>query len=472
LQKEGIVPRFKSVLGRKIKPVFAAVLFCSVFPGWTGNAFAQANNLTVTGTVTDPAGKPVAGATVSLVGRSLSVKTDANGKYALVYGATALNGIGGIGADAQGSREPLLILREGGIRFRAPAGDRERAGGFYSPTGRWIAPAGPGEAATGGHAPLALAKAASENAASAAPDSIDVLAIGFQREGRGLASLSGTQDFKLKALSYNAVPYKTGADLSLYEKQRCFLDVHVPAGPVKKHPVIVHLHGGGLQGGDKVEGWSASDKNNYVRKLSDQGFILVCVNYRLGIDPDLPDKGGLRGKYPDYLKDAAASIAWTKRNIEPYGGDTANFFVMGYSAGAWLSLMMVMDTTYYKEAGFDQKAVNGYICLSAQTYTYGEYAIEQNISDRGISVAAALKYVRKIDAPVHLFVGGLETQRLSDNNVFLKQMKDAGTASIQLSVMPGRDHETLVSSIGNAVDDTRTRILEYIKSRTVPSVAP
>ena len=76
--------------------------------------------------------------------------------------------------------------------------------------------------------------------------------------------------------------------LSAYEKQMCTLDVHVPAGPLKKFPVIVHIHGGGLQEGDSKEGWSAADKNNFVRKISEQGYLIVCVNYRLGIDPDLP----------------------------------------------------------------------------------------------------------------------------------------------------------------------------------------
>lgn len=425
----------------------------------------------ISGTVTDAAGKAISGAKVTLVGNRSSATTDAAGKYKLTVTATSLGNSGNsgqgspAGSPGRAMDANMVQWMGGSLYFRfqepSPAGRT----GLFALSGAEMGmfpDARPTRMAY--HAGYAAAKSA-----AASGDSLDVLAIGFERGGRAIASLSGTQDFKLKALSYNGILYKPGNNLSSYEKLMCTLDVHVPVGPLKKFPVIVHLHGGGLQEGDSQEGWTVGNMNNFVRKFYDQGYLIICPNYRLGIDPDLPNGGAPRGKWPDYLVDAAASVAWAKRHAEEYGGDTANFFVMGYSAGAWLSVMIALDTTYYKGAGMDPKAVSGYIPLSAQTYTYGEYAIEKGISDRSVSEGAALGHVRKLDIPMRMFVGGAEeaiSHRVSDDSDFVKKMKAAGTTNLEMFVMPGRDHQHIVANIGNDGDETRALVLEFLKKYT------
>jgi len=486
--------------------VVAVFLMTTIFPSLS---MAQAGIVALSGTVTDPAGKPVAGASVTLMGQGLTVKTDINGKYNLARTGSAIRPANPEQRPAASGKyaEPGLVFKGGERLYRA---ENAPEGGLYTSTGRmtaarrasmetraskepensgWndafpdlqgntygtqgaVSNSGSAKAATKADVsnPAALspaaAKAAAANAGSgatvsAAPDSLAVLAIGYQRDGRGLASLTGTQDFQLKALNYIGVPYKTG-NLTVYEKQMCTLDVHVPTGSRKKWPVIVHIHGGGLQEGDSNEGWTPTDKNNFVRKIYEQGYLIIAVNYRLGIDPDLPNNGGLRGKWPDYMQDAAAAVAWARRNVEVYGGDTANFFVMGYSAGAWQAMMLATDTTWYQEIGFKEEQVSGYIALSTHMTTYFEYAIEQNIPNTGLSIAAVFSHIRKVDVPIQLFVGGLEGQRITDNQTFVAKMQAAGTKDIALSVMPGRDHQQIVETIGNAMDDTRAILLDFL----------
>jgi hypothetical protein len=50
---------------------------------------------------------------------------------------------------------------------------------------------------------------------------------------------------------------------------------------------------------------------------------------------------------------------------------------------------------------------------------------------------------------------------------FGKRLKEAGSPDVALSVMPGRDHETIIASIGNAVDATREIILGFIATHSV-----
>ena len=64
----------------------------------------------------------------------------------------------------------------------------------------------------------------------------------------------------------------------------------------KDFSTIVWFHGGGMEGGSKF----------VPRELTDQGFAVVAVNYRLSP----------KAKNPAYIEDAAEAVAWTFRNIE------------------------------------------------------------------------------------------------------------------------------------------------------------
>src|SRR5688500_9352950 len=72
---------------------------------------------------------------------------------------------------------------------------------------------------------------------------------------------------------------KVHRDLAYAEpkNERQTLDVYAPAEG-KKHQVVVWIHGGGWQAGDK------SDVQKKPQAFADKGFVFVSINYRL-----LPD---------------------------------------------------------------------------------------------------------------------------------------------------------------------------------------
>jgi dienelactone hydrolase len=423
--------------------VGALAVVCLTLVG-PGAAFAQAP-VRLSGMVTDPTGRPVAGARLEIASQGLSATTDANGRYLLVRGSTGVSGSRDLGnpevtfpiwARYRDGKEAFTLE---GRRFPAhPSRD----------------PATPQFNRPPGSTPLAKP--------SVAGDTLTLIAVGYPREDRPLPLLSGTEDFRLKALSHANVPYKTGAGLTAYEVERCRLDVHIPASAAgRKLPVVLHFHGGGLHGGDKNEGWFDSD-NWFSRKLMEEGLMIFSANYRLGQDPDLP-RNAKHVVYPAYLRDAASAVAWVRRNLESYGGDPENFFVSGFSAGAWLAAMLAVDTSHYRAAGFRTGDLNGYLIWSAQTYTYGQVAWERGISDRDVSDGALMHYVRKHDIPMALFVGGNEGQRIADMQTWHQRMLAAGSTRMTLSVQAGRDHKQLVTTMGNAVDDTRAKAMAFIR---------
>lgn len=52
-------------------------------------------------------------------------------------------------------------------------------------------------------------------------------------------------------------------------------------------------------------------------------------------------------KFPEYLEDAAAAVAWAKAHIQEYGGN-GELYVSGQSAGAWISMMLCVNEKYLK----------------------------------------------------------------------------------------------------------------------------
>lgn len=381
----------------------------------------------VSGTVMDPSGKPVAGARVEITAQGLVATTDATGKFLLARASTMVKGNLEVTQSKSAWKNGSLSLfldddAEVPVEAYSLEGRRLRAPWLGGPVAPLLRPT---------PATAARAKAAADG------DTLTLVALGYQREDRPLPLLSGIQDFKLKAVSHANVPYKTGAGLSAYEIERCNLDVHIPASAAgKKLPVVLHFHGGGLHGGDKNEGWFDGD-NWFSRKLMEEGLIIFSANYRLGQDPDLA-KNSKHVVYPEYLRDAASAVAW-------------------------LAVMLAVDTSHYQAVGFRPGDLNGYLAWSSQTYTYGQIAVERGISDRSVSTGALFHYVRKHDIPMALFVGGNEGQRISDMQAWHKQMMDAGSTRMTLSVQAGRDHKQLVTIMGNAVDDTRAKTMAFIR---------
>ncbi|MBQ7642552.1 MAG: alpha/beta hydrolase [Clostridia bacterium] len=141
----------------------------------------------------------------------------------------------------------------------------------------------------------------------------------------------------------------------LYGKydDRCKLDMYLPDG--EGYATIVWFHGGSLTSGSKADGTCLAD--GFVKA----GYAFVSADYRMY-------KAG--AKFPDFIVDAANAVAYIKNNISSYGGDDNKVFVSGQSAGAWLSLMLCLDTQYLSGVGVDGKSIAGWIIDSAQTLSH------------------------------------------------------------------------------------------------------
>ncbi|AUI86453.1 vest [Vibrio azureus] len=141
------------------------------------------------------------------------------------------------------------------------------------------------------------------------------------------------------------VPHTMAANGVVQETQSedC-LNVNVwrPASNTKvaKLPVYVFIHGGAFElGSSSVKQF---DGNNIVAKNADEDnpFILVSLNYRLGILGSLYNEHH-SGNYG--IQDQKAALEWIHDNIESFGGDAENITLFGESAGAMSIGIQLMD---------------------------------------------------------------------------------------------------------------------------------
>ncbi|WP_375274050.1 alpha/beta hydrolase [Methylorubrum thiocyanatum] len=126
------------------------------------------------------------------------------------------------------------------------------------------------------------------------------------------------------------------------------LDVFVPTVPVERAPVLVFFYGGS---------WSSGSKDDYAfaaQAFAAQGFVTVLPDYRL-----YP-----QARFPEFLKDGAAAIAWVRDNIAAQGGDPNRIVLAGHSAGAYNAAMLGLDTEYLRQAGVDPRTVRAVAGLS------------------------------------------------------------------------------------------------------------
>jgi len=106
---------------------------------------------------------------------------------------------------------------------------------------------------------------------------------------------------------------------------RHYLDLYLPDSDT--FDVFVYFHGGGLENGSKDN--ALADSGQY---LLERNIAVVAVNYRM-----YPS-----AVFPEFIRDAAAAVAWTFKNINNYG-TAKGIYVGGSSAGGGFERLKVFD---------------------------------------------------------------------------------------------------------------------------------
>lgn len=126
------------------------------------------------------------------------------------------------------------------------------------------------------------------------------------------------------------------------------LDIYLPEPATGDAPMVVFFYGGGWRNGER-------SKYAFVASsLTRLGYVVVIPDYR--VYPEV--------RFPAFVEDAAAAVAWAQRNARDHGADPARLFVAGHSAGAHLASLLALDDRYLAAHGIEASELRGWIGLS------------------------------------------------------------------------------------------------------------
>ncbi len=108
------------------------------------------------------------------------------------------------------------------------------------------------------------------------------------------------------------------------------LDIYLPEEGEGPFPVIINIHGGAFQQGDKRD----IEVLTFLRSLS-RGYAVVGVNYRLSGE----------AIFPAAVKDIKAAVRWIRANCEKYHLDPNRVGAWGSSAGGNLVSMLCVSAS-------------------------------------------------------------------------------------------------------------------------------
>ena len=223
-------------------------------------------------------------------------------------------------------------------------------------------------------------------------------------------------------------PVKALKDICYDPEHDLLLDLYLPEkeGPC---PVFVFFHGGGF------EDYRQKDMGEPLsRELAAQGILCVNPAYR-----HYP-----RARFPDYIEDGAAAVAWVKKHLQEYA-PTGKLFIGGHSAGGYLAMLLCFDGHYLAKHGIDSKTdVDGYIFASGQPTTHFNILKEDGTDPRAVMIdhRAPLYHVRGDGPPLQILCTDNDIRnRLVQTQLLMGTLEHFEYASpVDFRVLEGYSH--------------------------------
>lgn len=139
------------------------------------------------------------------------------------------------------------------------------------------------------------------------------------------------------------------------------LDVYRPRGVEGPLPVVLYIHGGGFRILSKDTHWVFGLA--YARR----GYLVLNINYHLA--PAHP--------FPAAVEDVSSAWQWLVQNAARLGADLSRVVVAGESAGANLSAVLAMMTSYRRDEPFARDAFDTGVSPRAVVAACGLYDVSR-----------------------------------------------------------------------------------------------
>jgi acetyl esterase/lipase len=271
---------------------------------------------------------------------------------------------------------------------------------------------------------------------------------------------------RLDSLFSRNVPAEVDRAIAYGPDARQRLNIWTPDESAAKgpsRPVLVFFYGGSWKSG-------ARDFYDFFgRALAEQGFVVVVPDYRL--TPDV--------RFPAFVEDAAAAVAWTQKSISIYGGDPARISVAGHSAGAHLGAMITLDKQWLAKVGAPSGTIKRFVGL-AGPYDFLPFTTDSSRAAFGHEpdpkITQPINYVRKDAPPMLLLTGTEDTTVKPRNSRALSAAQSKLGTEAKLIEYPGIDHSEIIQSYARPFRDKSAALADMVaflkKEGTGPTDKP
>ncbi|MEZ5958772.1 MAG: alpha/beta hydrolase [Hyphomonadaceae bacterium] len=226
------------------------------------------------------------------------------------------------------------------------------------------------------------------------------------------------------------------------------LDVYAPDDEGPKPVVVVFIYGG--------SGKCKASKDDYAfvgAALASRGFVTVIPDYRL-----VPEV-----RFPSFIEDCAAAMAWVGNHVAEFGGDPARIVLAGHSAGAYNIMMLALDAHYLRDADFDASRVRGVIGI-AGPYDFLPFDVDATRNAFGQAPDAALTqpvHFARADAPPALLLWGDADTTVGPRNIrSLETALRAAGANVESKTYPGVNHVDIMLALSRPLRGRATTLAD------------
>ena len=271
------------------------------------------------------------------------------------------------------------------------------------------------------------------------------------------------QEFRLYDFASYSINYLTPKDtfekeehLAYGLKARNRLDLYRTKNPKKQKPLIVFVHGGS---------WQHGNKRDYLfigETFAREGFDVAVINYQLAPE----------NIFPAFVDDLAQAIHYLNQNKVKLNISTDNMILMGHSAGAFNVMSVVYSAQSQNFKYKDQiKAIVG--LAGPYHFDYVGDPLSEHAFDQKISYQQVMPYyfIEPNQIKHYLLVAEqdqvVERKNALDLDIALRQK---GNHS-HIAVIPKTGHITIVATLASLMSHyfkTKRTILHFLEEALEP----
>jgi arylformamidase len=217
-------------------------------------------------------------------------------------------------------------------------------------------------------------------------------------------------------------------------------------------PIAIFIHGGAWRGGQAKD--SAYGAETFVRA----GAHFLALDFVGVIESG--------GDLMPMVEQVRRGVAWAARNGASFGGDPDRIYITGHSSGAHLG-GCVLITDWEKDFGLPRDTVKGatlcsgmYDLRAPRLSKRSEYV---NFTDATEDALSAQRHLDRIDCPVTLLYGTLETPEFQRQaREFAADLKAAGKP-VRMVVAENYNHFEVGETLNNPYGPFGRAALEMMR---------